>query len=90
MIRAYLLIKGRVQGVGYRANAKRKALEYGIKGWVRNLPNGDVELVAEGKEELVDRLIEWCTYGPTGSYVRDLKIEKTKATGEFRSFTISR
>jgi acylphosphatase len=90
MIRVTLLIKGRVQGVGFRANARRKAAEYGLKGWVRNLQNGDVELIAEGEETLVDRLIEWCYHGPSGAYVRDVKVEKTDATGEFWGFTIKR
>jgi acylphosphatase len=90
MIRANLIIKGRVQGVGFRANARRKASQYGLKGWVKNLQNGDVELVAEGEEVLVDRLIEWCHHGPSGAYVRDVRIEKMKPTGEFWGFTVKR
>lgn len=90
MIRANLVIKGRVQGVGFRANARRKASELGLKGWVKNLRNGDVELVAEGEEALVNRLIEWCHHGPSGAYVSNVTIEKTEPTGDFWGFTVKR
>ena len=90
MIRANLVIKGRVQGVGFRANARRKASGLGLKGWVKNLQDGNVELVVEGEEQLVDRLIEWCHHGPSGAYVSDVKIEKTEPTGEFWGFNVKR
>ncbi len=57
-------ISGKVQGVMYRASAKQKALELGVKGFVRNEPNGDVYLEAEAPEEILYRFIKWCNLGP--------------------------
>jgi len=90
MIRAHLLIRGRVHGVGYRAGVKRMANHHNLKGWVKNLPNGDVEAVVEGGEEMVDRLIQWCHRGPTGAHVTEVRVEKEAATGEFHRFTMKR
>jgi acylphosphatase len=90
MIRARILISGRVQGVGFRANTRRKAYQLGIKGWVRNLRDGRVEAVAEGKKETIDELIRWCNHGPSMARVTEVKVEKTEATGEFRDFTAKR
>ena len=88
MIRAHLLIRGRVQGVGYRAGVKRMANHHNLKGWVKNLPSGDVEAVVEGGEEMVDRLIQWCHRGPTGAHVTEVRVEKEEATGEFTEFGV--
>ncbi|MBN2336686.1 acylphosphatase [Candidatus Bathyarchaeota archaeon] len=90
MIRAHLQIRGRVQGVGYRANARRVANQLNLKGWVRNTPRGDVEAIVEGSEEEVDRFIQWCHRGPTRAHVTEVTAEKLKATGEFPGFTVKR
>ncbi len=90
MIRARLLVQGRVQGVGYRANTRRMANKLNLKGWVRNLRNGDVELLVEGPEVEVDRLIAWCRRGPTSAYVSKVRVEKSEATGEFDRFAVKR
>ncbi len=90
MIRAHLLIQGRVQGVGYRANTRRMANKLNLKGWVRNLRNGDVELLIEGPEVEVDRLIVWCHRGPTSAYVSKVRVEKSNVTREFDSFVMKR
>lgn len=90
MIRARLLIQGRVQGVGYRANTRRMANKLNLRGWVRNLRNGDVELLVEGSEVEVDRLIVWCHRGPTSAYVSKVRVEKSKATREFDGFAVKR
>ncbi len=90
MIRAHLLIQGRVQGVGFRANARRRANRLNVRGWIRNLRNGDVELLVEGPEVEVDRLIVWCHRGPTSAYVSKVRVEKTKATHEFDGFAVKR
>ncbi len=55
---------GIVQGVFYRYSTKRKADELGLAGTVRNLPDGSVEVVCEGDEKQIERLIEWCRQGP--------------------------
>jgi len=88
MIRAHITVEGRVQGVGFRANTNRMANQLGLKGWVRNLRDGKVEIIAEGEPELVDRLIQWCHRGPTSAYVSKVSVEKTDALGEFRGFSI--
>lgn len=90
MIRATITVKGRVQGVGYRANAARQANALGLRGWIRNLPNGDVEALAEGPEETVDRFIQWCHRGPTAAHVTRVNVEQSEATGEYRGFTVRR
>jgi acylphosphatase len=61
---AELTVRGRVQGVFFRASARETALSLGIAGWVRNLPDGSVEIYAEGDEPLVREMIEWCRRGP--------------------------
>ncbi len=90
MVRARLVIKGRVQGVFYRYSTERKAKSIGgLTGWVRNLPNGDVEVLVEGDKEKIDRLIEWCREGPPYSKVTDVITEWKDYRGEFSDFTIS-
>jgi acylphosphatase len=88
VIRTHITIEGRVHGVGYRANVRRKAYQLELKGWARNLRDGKVEILVEGEEEMIDRLIQWCHRGPTGAYVSKVTIEKTEARGEFQRFTI--
>lgn len=86
MIRAHLIIEGRVQGVGYRASTRRMANKLNLRGWVRNLRNGDVEAVIEGPEVEVQKLITWCHRGPTRAYVSKVRVEKSPAIGEFVDF----
>ena len=88
MIRAHITVEGRVQGVGFRANTNRMANQLGLKGWVRNLRDGKVEIITEGDPELIERLIQWCHRGPTSAYVSKVSVEKTDAKGEFRGFSI--
>jgi acylphosphatase len=88
MIRAHITVEGKVQGVGFRANTNRMANQLGLKGWVRNLRDGGVEIVAEGDPEIIERLIQWCHRGPTSAFVSKVSVEKTDATGEFRGFSI--
>lgn len=88
LARVHIYVSGRVQGVFYRSNTRRKALELGITGWVRNLPDGRVEIVAEGEREKLERLIEWCRRGPPLARVDDLEIAWEEPRGEFESFTI--
>ena len=90
MIRAHLLIQGRVQGVGFRANARRMANRLNLRGWVRNMRNGDVEILVEGPEFEVDRLIAWSQRGPTSAYVSKVRVEKSEATNKFDGFTVKR
>ena len=63
-VAAHLVITGRVQGVGYRLWAKREARRLGLRGWVRNLSNGDVEALAIGAAAQVDAFVQACHTGP--------------------------
>ena len=90
MVRARLIIKGRVQGVFYRYSTERKAQSIGgLTGWVKNLPNGDVEVLVEGKKEKINKLIEWCHEGPPSSKVLNVITNWEDYRGEFSDFTIS-
>ena len=89
MIRqAHLIISGVVQGVFYRGAAQRQARGLKLTGFVRNLPDGNVELIAEGEESALDRLVEWCKKGPLGARVEHVKIERKEPEGRFSGFDI--
>lgn len=62
--RGHVIVTGRVQGVFFRAATRDAALDLGLDGWVRNLPDGSVEAVFEGSRDLVERAAEWCRGGP--------------------------
>jgi len=89
-IRAHLVISGLVQGVSYRASARFEALRLNLTGWVRNLPNGDVEAIAEGEPQRIDQFIAWCRRGPEEARVESVKHEAAAATGEFSTFAVTR
>jgi len=86
--RAHLLVRGKVQGVFFRANMKRKAEELGVSGWVRNVPDGSVEAVVEGEEKKVRQLADWASKGPSGAEVREIIVTWDKPRGEFQGFSI--
>jgi acylphosphatase len=87
-VRVHLLISGRVQGVAFRYYTQDIAQSSGVKGWVRNCWDGKVEIVAEGEEEKVKKLISWCYQGPGTAIVEKIDIEWGKYIGEFSSFGI--
>lgn len=68
-------VSGRVQGVFYRAATQRKAQALGLTGWVRNLPDGRVELVASGRQESLLELQDWLWEGPPNAAVLDVRCE---------------
>jgi acylphosphatase len=74
MVRVHVFISGRVQGVCFRACARRWAAESGLKGWVRNLYDGRVELAAEGDRTAVEALIERLKVGPPRAHVDGVEI----------------
>lgn len=82
-----ITIKGSVQGVFFRNFIKEKAEEFDLKGFVRNLENGKVEVVVEGKDGSVNEMIESCKKGPEHSQVSELEIEELKHQG-FRDFKV--
>lgn len=85
-VRCRLTVSGRVQGVFYRDSCQTMAVAFGVKGWVRNLPDGSVQVVAEGDRDDVGQLVEWCRVGPPGAVVTDVQIvdEPVAAEREFR------
>jgi acylphosphatase len=85
----HLIIKGKVQGVYFRATAKNVASEMDVKGWVRNTSEGDVEIVAVGARQDIDRFIEWCKHGPSQAIVTNVIITPTEDEN-FEQFKILR
>ena len=89
MIRkAVIVVSGIVQGVYYRYTTKDRADALGLGGTVRNLPNGDVEVVAQGEDSLIQALIDWCRQGPLGARVDRVDVEWGEPTGAFKNFSI--
>jgi len=84
-----IILSGIVQGVTFRQFVKDKADELNVRGFVRNLENGDVEIVAEGKDENVNEILEVCKKGPTFSEVKTASFEELKHQG-FDEFKISK
>jgi acylphosphatase len=74
------ILKGRVQGVGFRFSAREQARRLGIKGYVKNLPNGDVEILASGSEKNVEKYLQWAHEGPAYAHVDDIQIEDAEPT----------
>jgi acylphosphatase len=85
----YLLIKGKVQGVFYRAMAKEEADQLQVTGWIKNTEEGHVEAVASGSQEALDQFINWCKRGPKKAEVADVEI-KTLPEETFKQFSIIR
>ncbi|NPV03281.1 MAG: acylphosphatase [Syntrophaceae bacterium] len=88
MKRIHVTISGRVQGVFFRARTRDEAVRNNVRGWVRNLPDGRVEAVFEGKPEDVDRVVAWCRIGPRHAVVDRVEAVEEPYTGAFRSFEI--
>jgi len=84
-----LIIKGKVQGVFYRATAKDVADLTGVKGWVRNLPDNNVEITATAPEEILQKFINWCKQGPPKAAVEDVIVEELDLQ-EFNGFKVIR
>lgn len=87
-IQIKVIVKGRVQGVFYRANTKDTADRLGIKGYVKNLPNGSVEAVFEGEKPVVTQMVEWCHKGPAAAKVGHVTAEKAEMASNFEIFEI--
>ena len=86
----HVYISGRVQGVFFRDSARERALTLGVRGWVRNLPDGRVEGVFEGPRESVEELVAWCRQGPPHALVTGVDVGWEEYRGEFRSFEVRR
>lgn len=88
MQRIALRITGRVQGVRYRKTTFEKAKAYGLKGFVRNEPDGSVYVVAEGERTGLDKLIDWCRQGPPASMVSEIAFLPADPNEAFLDFNI--
>jgi acylphosphatase len=88
--RLHVLIKGRVQGVGFRAFVLEQGLRLHLKGWVRNTWDGNVEVLAEGDRADLDILFGLLNPGPRGSIVESITPEWSMGTGEFMIFRVER
>jgi acylphosphatase len=88
--RAQIRIRGRVQGVYYRASMVQEAQKAGLAGWVRNCEDGAVEAVAEGSRPAIESLLAWCRQGPPGARVDSVDVSWEAAAGNFSGFTVKR
>ena len=87
---AKIIVKGTVQGVFFRQFVKEEADKLGLNGFVRNLENGDVEVVVEGDKEKINSLSRILKEGPKHAQIRDVSVEEKKWEGEFKEFKILR
>lgn len=91
IVRAHVWVKGRVQGVGFRAHVEYRARQIGgLTGWVRNVGYDTVEAIAEGERGNVERFIDMIKEGPRASRVDESRVEWETPTGEFGRFGVSR
>lgn len=89
ILRRRVVVSGRVQGVAFRYYARDAAKEAGVRGWVRNLPDGRVEAVLEGDSRTVHALVGWFHKGSPASRVDGVEVFEEDPTGEFSDFEIS-
>lgn len=82
MTRVRVRVRGRVQGVFFRAEARARAESLGVAGWIRNAGDGSVEAVFEGDDEQVESLLAWCRRGPAGAHVDEVEAVREEPAGE--------
>ncbi len=80
LIRAHAFVTGRVQGVFFRASTQEQAMRLGLGGWGRNLSDGRVEVLVEGKQSDVEQLIQWLWHGPPGADVEKVEVDTIPIT----------
>jgi acylphosphatase len=88
MKRVHVYVSGIVQGVFFRAAARRVAADLNLTGWVRNMEDGRVEAVLEGVDENVEKMLAWCRIGPRGSRVDNIATKEEHFSGGFKDFSI--
>jgi acylphosphatase len=84
----HITVKGRVQGVYFRAYTQKQAVKFNLKGFVRNLPNGDVEILACGDESALQNLVSWCHKGPLFAKVNEVIVTASSKLEVFTEFEI--
>lgn len=85
---AHIIVSGRVQGVLFRSNAKKQADNFGLTGWVKNLPDGRVEILAQGGKDNLDKLISWSYQGPFFAKVEKVEVRWENPKEFFDTFEI--
>lgn len=90
MARMNLLVSGQVQGVFFRASTLEQAQSLSLTGWVQNLPDGSVEITAEGQRYALEELASWAKRGPPAARVGDVVVRWHKFANEFKTFRIVR
>ncbi len=88
MERLHLIVHGRVQGVGFRYHTRMQATQLDLAGYVRNLPDSTVEIVAEGARPALEKLIDWAQKGSPAATVERLEPTYSHSSGEFSEFSI--
>ena len=83
-----IIVRGVVQGVGFRVYTQQEARRLGLRGYVRNRSDGAVEIVAEGNAPAIDRLIAWVKHGPPAAVVADAEVTDGEPSAEFVDFGI--
>jgi len=86
--RAHVIFYGKVQGVFFRANTERKAVDLRVTGWVRNREDGSVEAIFEGPKNKINELINWCKNGQPYAKVKDMHVIWESYRNEFDNFEI--
>lgn len=87
--RIHVVIRGRVQGVFFRASAQREARQLGLTGWIKNRNDGSVEMVVEGEEDQVKDFLAWAQHGPSTARIDKVETKWRSYTGEFSDFRIA-
>jgi acylphosphatase len=85
----HLVIEGRVQGVFFRQSMKKVAVAYGVSGWVKNLPSGEVEALVQGEDRAVDNVVEWCKSGPDRAYVENVSVAELEPVDNLAGFRVT-
>jgi acylphosphatase len=88
MERAHVRVSGQVQGVFFRDSTRQKAEELGLAGWVKNLPDGQVEALFEGPSERVREMVRWCEDGPQRASVENVDKDFEDADGDLEGFEV--
>jgi len=88
--RVRIIVRGRVQGVFFRASTRSQAESLGVTGAVKNLADGSVEVIAEGSEASLRDLVSWCRRGPPGAQVSEIEESWADGRDEFAAFRVSR
>jgi acylphosphatase len=84
----YLIVSGRVQGVGFRYFALQKARELNVSGWVRNTPDDKVEIEAESDPQNLETFIDWMKIGPARAIIRSFSVTEIYPPRHFSDFNV--